>query len=106
MPCGGELAGDVFGVVIGSGGVPAKPSAVFGVEVGYCVGDVEGFDGLGCVGSIGGLGLEALFVIGVADDEGENVWLDDEGEGCGVVIFDALGDGCDYELSVQILLMG
>lgn len=75
-------------------GVPAEPAAVAGVDVHDDVGQVEALEGVGDALLVRALALLACRQVGVGDEVGERVGLDDEGEGEVGVGLDFRDDGC------------
>jgi len=73
--------------------VPAEPATVAGVDVHDDVGEVEVLESVGNAVTVAGSGVLAGLKIGVGDQVGERVGLDDESEGGVGLALEDLDDG-------------
>lgn len=90
-----------LGELLGAGlqvGVPAEPPAVAGVDVHDHVGQVEVLERVRHALLVGGLALLAGGEVGIGDQVGQGVGLDQESEGgVGILLQDG-HDGCSREI--------
>jgi hypothetical protein len=73
--------------------VPAEPAAVAGVDVHGDVGEVEGLESVCYTIAVAGGRVLAGLEVGVCDQVGERVGLDDEGDGSAGVLLEDGDDG-------------
>lgn len=86
-----------LGQLLGAGlevGVPAEPAAVAGVDVHDDVGEVKALESVGDTLLVGGLGLLARRQVGVGDQVGQRVGLDQKSEGNVGLSLDLGDDRC------------